>query len=825
MRTTGTLAPACATWPLILCALPMLLLAASACGGTGPGTDDRDESGTTSSAMKYSFWWNDPASEPIFSNPFGGPAGTGVANLPGATGSPSACRECSFTVSDATSSDSHVDGATSPEAYKSKFWTYGNSDSLQSVLAAAIPEARSTLAASYASNLDQTMNDYRKLLLAWPGISDSDVPEPTTSVTEWFRGYQPTQTRERVTEQKGKVLNNPNPFVFEELRHRGARAYCAMREAARQQDNTGKYSQGSSSDVDFVEWTLGSSRSKVAVGPVWKDVTSHVANSFVIPIAIGSKIAPITGPLMPSQAEVVHPVAWISGDSILASLEKGDVYLNTQHADGFLGQRVTGHLEADDLPIFSYGIINVKASITYDAEFGTPLATSQPTPSFDSELKTGRGLDIVADFAGQTAEAFAPPLRTYKLDKQVGGHYQPSAVASDAPIAFHASIPLFFAPHEDVLMSDPYKVDFLSYLGDLARYIGDDDRAITIGDRVSQKLTLEYGGGFNYSAGVFSISIGIAGDSTLDLTASRLTTIRDQVSTVEADRLIPAQNSTGLVPQSNVLVVPESKTTYTIDPLTIKAIFDLHADVFGFHVDEHLEYKIYSAPSVDLGGQDQTIGSESSRLRVGTFTDYGYEYGQPIKARKTYSHLPDPAISDEASVPAFGSYNGTLKTVPACIDDTKDPPGHVPPPTPGTPGTQPKLRECVYGPACVSYGKESCASDWGIPANICAPGQIAAYVQQLPTDFRSCLTDALAFLCDPSESPAPKVQQLSSLETVIARASDPETAAEIQHQCLMDAKPSNQQEADADAAVVANLFHIGLCDQSWNIQGDPTKSP
>jgi hypothetical protein len=784
----------------------------------------RDRVGVVQDPMSYEFWLNDPVSSPITTNPFGtgNPAGTGVATSIGVPTDPNNCRECTYTVNP-NSATSHITSATTLSGYaNTSLWNHGGTNSLRTKVNGAQSQATAVLTtANYASPLSATLTDFRQKMITW-GVNPALIAPPSVSVTSWFRAFTPTQSRELVVDNG--TLYHPSPYAFEELRYRGLRNHCAMREGARQQMATAKYTMESKAGSSFIEWTLGAASSTVGIGPSWKDTSSPVANVFVIPIALGSKIAPIHGPLFPTVGQIVHPVAWVTGDSIIISNEGTKTYANSQHADAFLGQRLSGSLSASNIPIAQYGFISLTAGFSFNAEFGTLIAPAGTTSPFTTDLSAGRGYRYSGnDF-----------YRSYLFDKLVSSNpvtYRPSPVAGDAP--FTPDPP--FRLYEN---DGPYSPQIVPGPGGNVRIKAVDDRALSVGDQIRETLSLSYGGGWSGQVGPFSLAIGIGGTTLIDLTIQRVTTFRDHMSAVKGTLLLPTSPNappspppsgfSDLTPQSNVLVTPEMKQTVVLNPLAIGASYHLIADFFGWHVDEADSKNVYSIDPISLGPQTKQIGAEPSRLRVGSFTDlggggYGYEYdtSPTINSRSTYSHLPDPNAADTA-IPRFASFpDSGIDSVRACLVDSST--TTLPNPEGGLIPLQPSMQLCTYGPTClesqVSGGR--CAVDaWHVPTNVCTTGK-AAFLATFAPPYQSCLTNVINFLCDLSLTPDPKVQPWIGLQNVIVRPANQSVMDTIQSQCLSDilATATTQAQANAAAEYVLSLFHPAFCDSSWNILG------
>jgi hypothetical protein len=799
--------------------------------GCGDDSDDKalwnERTGQSSEAMKLDFLLTDPASIPLAVNPFGPgmPAGTGVPDDPN-------CIQCSMTLHNVTVRNDQIATQGTIAQYAASLWSHGGTGSLSSTFSASIPTARAAFDAGYASNLSSTIGTFETLLKQWPNVDPNTIVTQKPAPQEWFRAFKPIQTRSR----NSTSFASKHPLSLEELRHRGARSYCAMRETARQQDlarqaGTPRYLQTQSTSSTFLEWKIGKAESTVAIGSPTKNVNSKVANVFVIPMAVGSNIAPIHGPLVPSPGQIVHPISWISGDSIVFSVEGSQTFINSQHADAFIGQRVSGSIVASNLPLFRYGFINVTAAFTFSAEYGTLLSPDGTASGLQSELTAGRGLWIPLP---------TPTHRTHLLDKLVNGHYRPTEIGSDS--AFSADGTIGFI-REDDGFAPGYA--FVLWPGYWTRVRTTDDRAVTVGDRIQERLAVNYAGSFGASFGLLTIDISVGGSSTLDLNVRQLTTLREQVSAVDSTKLLPfgdtMPSGANVLGQSNLIVVPETKKDYTIEPLTVIGSVRVHGTIGPFGVDKSFSQQILKLPSIDLGSKDQQIGNEASRLRVGSFTDLGLEYDDTDPEenyRSAYSHLPHPTLAENA-IPSFASFPSDGNNyVGKCIADTSTPPGNPPAPTPAAPGTPPQLKLCVYGPTCPTVldaggppRGTQCPNLWNIPSNICAPGGVTNYLNARgypPGATRTCFNSVLTFLCDPTVSPAARVQTWAGLGNVIARPVrdnndvDQRRIIEIQTQCLqgMGATVTSLTQAEQLADLVQSLLHYGVCDASNVIQGE-----
>ncbi|MBX3184712.1 MAG: hypothetical protein KIT72_05095 [Polyangiaceae bacterium] len=653
------------------------------------------------------------------------------------------------------------------------------------------------------SSLDTLLSGYEAELALLPGATTN---RSVGNNVGWFRAFKPVHSRAMAVD--GATVYHPQPYALEEVRYRGARAYCSMRQAARQQDISDKRSFGSHPGTGIAFWDLGRSESKISIGQVHKDTSSPITNAFVIPIGLNSNLAPLHGLGIPTLGEMSHPIAWVTGDSILVSQEAGsEVWVNSQHADAFFGNKVEGTVTAS-LPLAKWGFVALDASMGLDAKYGVLLPVNGQASPFSTELSGG-------------SVWYAPSLRTYKMDKKVGANYRPWSVASDSPMRDDLE---FNIPQNDNYFQFRYHGSgFPSWgMGTSLRVYTQDDRSLTIGDRVSQSLALTASGIGGADIGLVKLAIEVKGTSSLAVETQRLTTIREQVSAVHGDKLEPPAagwtHPSGpwqpYVNQANFVAIPEHRTDINWDPLTISLDVTLTLR-FLFKTKTYSKtWPFYKAPTVTVP-VSSGVGPESSRLRVGSFTDFGVEYfGPGVDVRSTYSHLPYPEISNEGSVPSFASYpQDELYSVGACLADTGPVPGSIPPPAPGLPAMSDELDLCIYGPACVMTSPQVCVP-WGIPANVCSPGWIDANV------MNACHASVFKFLCNEAGDGTHRVQHRAGYGNVIARWGSEHDVVSQMDACVATANPQNDAEADLYAEVLQSMFRFGLCDQDLWIQGE-----
>ncbi len=665
-----------------------------------------------------------------------------------------------------------------------------------------------------------------------------DNTKPTIRV--WARGFRPIGGRFKAAEwlppQPVKAPNvaklaiyHPQPYALEEMRFRSARAYCAFRECARAQRTTGLYEATSDAATGWWKFGLGKYRLTYRVAEPLRFEDSSSANVFAMPIEIGAKLAPIFGPLLPEFPEVAHPLVWLSGSAELASLEDfgpiviswkrstgpfsnipfipsgfQKLFVNAQHADLFVGLQVSSHLDIPKVPILPLGVVAVKASGSIDLCYGAPLPSNDaPCQGVDAPLDGGRVLD-------SSPSPASAPARKDALDPASGGAHAAPGLASDSPLApiegsfvFPAlgGVTFNLPGWAPTLGGSPVASwSFPNLLRSIGtRLLQNDDRSLSLLDRAKAHLAIEVSVGI--TLGPVSASISGASDLTLDTRI--VTTLREHVSTVDSEALEPLpvavwRNLTGhaLVPQTNVVAIPQASTVVDSNPFTVTAALSVEIPLLFDTITIHWSETIFKLDKADF--VDFTTGAlgEAARLRVGIFSDVGSDFIEELfpasgipDIRSVYSHLPDPAGSSDPT--PFASFPpGAADGLYDCLYEPSEPIASLPEPDPrGDPIPVPTDAMCAigfdvlpFGPLTNGFPGVGGAPYFAINPGICADPTSLTDPWGNPLSFDhsvgKCVLSLLAFMCDGEHA---IVHWQSPLYWQISRVLEPDAAGTETH--------------------------------------------
>lgn len=600
------------------------------------------------------------------------------------------------------------------------------------------------------------------LIGALPGADVSIPSNPTLS----FSGYQPLRARWMKSQYLPAAGDDlfyqyADPSLFQEIRERGARLYCAARRAAFMQNATGKYSMGKQvafgfkifgQQIDFgvIEPTViidGPER-YLGAGAV---PPNDGAQAFHVPFLFGTRITPIS--LLPGLGEVRYPVVLSSGDSEVRT--KSDYrtifiggapvddysrnYQTVTHADAISAAGEAASAKVT-FPLFNLGILHVDLGLQMDFGLGSPytvdndrlLAPSGWLPfAVGTPIRTGNWSDPYHDYNWQAISATnfsivgSPPIMNLPMD---------------------ANAPFLIRAYEN----DDHHVAGATLAG--------------LGGSLS--------GGVGVNWGPIEVSLDVVGG--LDGHVSLKQDIRDAALATPIDLPLSA-------PLAAVTVMPRS-----------------HAEAnLGAHVEFHFKLSLfigsidYRKTIVDFGTQSianwDKDWPEASRLRLG----YGAPEGDPMKLPAVNSHLP-----------GGGPYGSFPPDVDACLaENTANPP--VPPecdPRPPT-SSPPQANVCVY----------SNTGTGGAPPNICA--DIETYI----TTFyggssplqQQCARDTLIFVCSPvSKQQVWEGNQVIAHIVDLANSAQANQFASIVQSCRM-ANPSGPPDT-----WFKNTFGFAACDNT-----------
>jgi hypothetical protein len=632
-----------------------------------------------------------------------------------------------------------------------------------------------------------------------------------------FVGYAPDLGRwlkEQDFHFIGGILPYSDPLVMANLRERGARLYCAAREAQNNHQNANTKSMGKltafsvklfGKDIDFltIEPTLVIDGPQPYLGgdprcPI--DPTQNCsggspndgAQSFMVPFLIGTQITPVS--LLPSLPEIQVPVVMISGDSeIVTPASDRDVsktYQTVTHTDAILSSEVTGAAASTTL-LYTLGPVQIfmdlgmgygVGQLFSNESIGTPdtsLATLNvpPPPGMVNPLPNDRVLDN---------SPFGLAARSGGFD----GFADDSAWRAPAGFTADTSANQSIAtePNNNPPIA-PLHFTLQPFNPFLVRALQADDRLVwnstTLGLQggVHGELPTHFDIGFGGFSGSIDAVVSAGGKVQAD--AAMRHTLRDAALFIPQDAPPPAGE-----PISAVTIVPSVSADAKLD-LNVGLRLTAVIDVFGFK----REVTIFDAPILDTGlitidHYDSGPWPEENRFRLGT----GSTSGDPLKAPLVSSHFPNGGLF--ASFPAGNDVDSCLA----------NPASNTPPPPPCAP-QPPAVTTPPSGQMCVYAGGSPNAPP--LPLNVCSniEGYVGTALPPPATDAqRQCLIQKFRFLCQPVS----QTQNFQGAE-VVSHIFNPEDQNEmteihnIVQQCVQ-ANPKRSPDA-----VARSLFSFGVC--------------
>ena len=578
---------------------------------------------------------------------------------------------------------------------------------------------------------------------------------------------------------------------------------------------------------DWWLWDFGNTEATVKVAEPTKLTDSNAANVFVIPIALGAKVTPLSGPLFPEiMPEMVHPMVWITGDSQIGEFSATNGHIDNQHVDFWAGEYMDLASIKIEPPIILMswgGVVTLKASGGMNFTAGKPVNGLCQT-GVQSVLGDGR---VSASANGCTPlSTVHRKHRSWDLDKPSLDAFD---LASEAPLAFfHVQNGFDLLPYHEGAAS-PFIQQWVAPVtkGMATRLIDDDDRSVVLLDRAKQWLTLEGFAGVD----IGPIRVGVNGRSELSAEVHHYTSVREHASIVKGDKMKPNAvsnpNEFGLSTAAQTNLVVATHTTYkpVFNPLTLTADFTLNIcfDLLFDHVciDVHWSDDFLTLGNL-LTAPPPKFLPEPHRLRVGIYSDHGREFTEPdngTAGRNVFSHLPDTAPANASNPTPFVSWPpGGNKNVPTCLNDNTVPTKVPPPPDLGKEGTEPPGFVCHYG---LSF--EGTSS--GMTQNICTDATVRANF----IDFWSstaaqstCLNNTMNYLCAGTSKP----QFWGAEGWVVSRRYTPTQAnniANILRQCAdaYNTATDINLAAENAGALVRSMLHMHACHADATLEGDP----
>ncbi len=651
------------------------------------------------------------------------------------------------------------------------------------------------------------------------------IKKDDTETSRWARAFPKVQGRHLIaayrtgTDGLDRLEAYRTPRAFGELRSRAAKTYCAMRQAASAQQSytDDAYTLEDGSYKDFAFWTLGKTGASVKIMPPQKFTSDRESEAFVMPITLAGWPNPISGFAMPNFDQLSHRMAWVSGDrEILSAEDPGIVhdrvcvsspfgefcrpisyrtnrkaYRNLEHVDVFSGEKVAGHVSVDKIPVFMvppYFNLTMGGDIYVNGgqvDDGSPAAAGRVrVPGYDGLAPRGTTFDEI----GTPSLAADGPLALNGPFVVIGGRSLINTAATG------------FAP--------------------LTRWKQDDDRSVTIYDQVQEDLHLDATLGIKFGP----VAVGLNAHSKLNVTQTQNVTLREQLSLVDGNNTKPVASG-AFIPQTNLVVVPQSNFHATWEPiklvLSMTLDFDLDLLLGTIHIHLGWDVPIYTSPDVTLGDNTILATDEVKRLRVGEYTDVGETAFDGAHAGPSvYSHVPNHT-NVFASFPPPGSPLAG-DTVSSCLADPKGPsdpptpPPHTPPPGPGVGAL------CAVGPALAGPNATS-----PVPATLCtSSADLEAYAQTIADSWfanssdparlatqkdleKQCLRKVAAYLC----SGTSKLVSGPAISHVMSTTPDASRWGDLQEQCIKAFSMGTTEAAAPSVTdlVSRTLMPITLC--------------
>ena len=645
----------------------------------------------------------------------------------------------------------------------------------------------------------------------------------------------------------GQQINYSDPIVMANLRERGARLYCAARQAQNLQSSATK-SMGRlvpfslnllGQEIDFlvVEPTLVIDGPQPYIDPKFPrcpvdgvDCANPAfpkndgAQAFMIPFLVGTQITPVS--LLPSLAEIRSPLVMVTGDSEVvttANLVFPDSvrhYQTASHTDAILSQEIVGGAR-DSILLFTIGPVQILLDFGLGFDVGQLYSDEQINFRLLGNSHQSI-LDLIKASAPGTClqtnpsslcsptndrvlaalmPPFPSPLRIgdFQFGASYGwdeGAWLPALGTANTTLTNSIRTLPDNAPSEffNLRPFDPM----------LIRGFEDDDRHTWVSTTLGLFAGIEgklpdVNLSFSPLGSLF-FHLAAAGDIRGDVAMRH--TLRDAAIAVFSDVAGPKPISAASIEptvSANAAFSFEVQMTLTV---TLQfygtlTIFD------GLLIDTgDLPLAEYSPVPFD----------ESHRFRLGT----GADLGDPLKSPKisTVESVPShfPSGDSFASFPPGGD-------VDSCLTDASP---NNPPPPPCGPGNvvlnPPHSELCVYG-GNLQSGERSLFTS--LPANVCT--MIGTYVPALlpggTVPQQDCLFEEFDFLCHATS----KEQSFSGNE-VVAHVIDPSnnygnpdmrTIFDITKDCVNAFAPGGtQQQAQAIARA---LFGFAICDSNANL--------
>ncbi|HYW41000.1 MAG TPA: hypothetical protein VE957_23050 [Terriglobales bacterium] len=680
-----------------------------------------------------------------------------------------------------------------------------------------------------------------------PGGNANFLPE----FGRWLRAFSPFGGVVPIF--GGGTTTFADPIVMANLRERGARLYCAAREAQKMQTPSTK-SMGKlvpfsinlfGQEIDFltIEPTLVIDGPQPYLDPNFPrcpvdgqncataSLQNDGAQAFMVPFLVGTQITPIS--LLPSLPEIRVPVVMVTGDSEVLTLAKFPgppggpgvgqrTYQTVTHADAILSAELTGGA-SDSIPLFSIGplmfLVNIGVGfgvgqLFSDEQIGypSPLDTEPPPAPCMCPLQQG---DIPPDtpqladqcpptndrvLAAIVSSLWPSPIRDGDLQNfpQAGvwdeGAWAPALDTANTSLSNTVEI-LPFASFESFNLQpfDPM----------LIRGLEDDDRKVwvsttlglsaqLVGKLPPVNVSLPLGGAIHLR---FAAQGGLTGDVAMRHA------LRDAALGVDQPNVVNPISAVSIEPSVN------AKANADVE---VDLVITIDTGLLGFGTLTIIDATPPNNPLINfnqtLAHYDSGPFDESHRFRLGTGA--GLSFGDPLKAPQVQSHFPfDTKNSKTALFESFPPGND----VDSCLASSAPNPS-APPPCPERP---PLVANPPGGQLCLYAGPPAGSDLPLLPGDVCA--NVVGYVQLVLATAtaaqQQCVIDKFDFLCQPTSR-----EQSFHPTNVVAHILDPTdtnaliTIGNITDECLNAYVPGfNPQQ------VAGGLFGVALCDNQADL--------
>jgi hypothetical protein len=510
-------------------------------------------------------------------------------------------------------------------------------------------------------------------------------------------------------------LNYSDPAHFAELRERGARLYCAAREAQRKQTAATRSmgeQVGFSVDVFGRRIDFGVIEPTVVFEDSQRFLSGDGAQAFEIPMRFGTKITPVRGIGLPGLPEVRYPVALVTGDSEVTNdssyrrISTGSTlrctpfpprcttvatgfhahskrHQTVTHADAILSSS-TGLDARMHFPLFSVGILEVGL----DLGMGFGLGQLDPVAN-----------DRVLQMSGVT-----PPSRSLRMSPPYDDGLWRYKGNTDTAWSFEA------------VTTDPTVLPFslASTNPLLTRARENDDHHQSTKSRLGLDATLSGEAGADF--GIIEVKLRAWGRLAGDIGLRH--DLRDAVTLKPG---LPNNLASGSIhkPEGVLTIAPSTNASAN---LSGGVDFHIELDLGWFgHWDDTI--RLLDFGTTTLASYDSGLWPEANRVRLGTAS----MDGDPMKNPTVRSHLPGTA-----PFPALQTGG-----VDACLADNTDLPNPPPECAPGRDtGRPPQANVCAYANTLQVTGA-------------CADIERMVTVQARTPAQATCVRNLMRFVCQP----------------------------------------------------------------------------